>query len=311
MKQTNLPCLDQIEKVIFSYILDMFNQPSINIELVRSLLKTYPKICFYTFSNKNLLYEAIEKLNYEAIAVILEFYKDQTHCSNVVNYPLGGQTPLSIIGIKNNDSLNNECKAIIELLIKYGANKEAALWRAVEFRKANFVKLLAEHGADVNTCINGKIPLTIAVKAKELTIVEILLNHGANIKLACSIIPNYSYLHEAILSEDDEMVSIFIKKSNLNVIESAMVLAKDEYSNQTTLTLLQTSLNKILCLAYCAVKSSLPDDLARKILGNLLKLIDKEALPGSLKPNLDCIEDEENIMQPGLSGEWQGDSSES
>lgn len=133
-----------------------------------------------------LLMDQITELDiFEAAAlgeksVLKQFLVDK---KSVASFSTDGFTPLHLAAFFNQPD-------IVKILMEHGADVNAvaenpsrvqALHSAAACGSIEIVKILLEHGADVNACQQGGwTALQSAAKQGNLEMVELLLNHGAD-----------------------------------------------------------------------------------------------------------------------------------
>lgn len=123
-----------------------------------------------------------------------------------------GLTALYLAVLKN-------CYKIAELLLKSGASvneQSNCLLQASQNNNGDIVRLLAEHGADMNLrSKNGYAPLHIAVINNYKKVVEALIGNGAdiNIKSTDNSVPGSTPLHLAVLKFNSLITSVLVQNN--------------------------------------------------------------------------------------------------
>lgn len=145
-------------------------------ERVRSLLNVGadPNYCGGKGYNEHPLAIAIQRRSFEIVSVLLRAKADPEH--HFVNVSMLGQAIKSRI-IRN-----------VEALLKHKANPNIRdLWTEetpvfhVNNQDPHFVKILREHGADLDICnTNGETALYKAALSKQYRLIDALLMNGAN-----------------------------------------------------------------------------------------------------------------------------------
>jgi hypothetical protein len=152
-----------------------------NIDLVRSLLENGTEVDQKDTCGITSLMVACQIGIFEMVKLLLENGANP----NAVDYfdLEFGREELPPI-------LRTSDKAIIELLVKYGADIHVSakldgrtvLHRACEAGHQSTVELCVNMKADVNAVLqNGETPLMTAIKSGKLEIVRLLVEHGANV----------------------------------------------------------------------------------------------------------------------------------
>lgn len=173
-----------------------------NIRLIDVLLKYRIDVNALWCDNKTPLHHAVEKGNLEIVQKLLERKADvnaanrwnQTVLYRAAEY---GFTEIVELLLKKNAKVNVKCNF----------NNSTALDIAVRESKKEVVEMIINQGADVDCIIvNSDFLLPRAVSKGWLETVRLLLDHGANIN-------NCRYenpLSEAIYSRNDEMVELLL-----------------------------------------------------------------------------------------------------
>ena len=93
----------------------------------------------------------------------------------------------------------------IKFLIRHGANGETALILAVKNRNAEAVRVLIEHGADINAAdYQKKKPIDWAIKNDDAKVTKVLLENGIEnpLHLAVSYVIQTFHSKKAIKPKD-------------------------------------------------------------------------------------------------------------
>lgn len=118
----------------------------------------------------------------------------------------------------------NDKNQLIESVLDMGADINCAMFYAIKVKKPDALKILLEHGADVNVeSANGLTPLQTASCKGNMEICKILMEAGATV--------DYESLRRAAWSKDIELCSLYLEHGNIS-LENTDILTRIYNSNE-------------------------------------------------------------------------------